>query len=269
MSVYKGNTTIDIANRPIVRFSWRRGGGPANEIVMQGSFDRMYEQALELSSDFDAIDIVQVKGEWFELRAAQQGDDVAEDHDVDGSNFTQSTVMNLLVKSRFTALGVTDEQYNKIASTVNDEVNKKKAGNQTYDQMQTAINTVLAEMTLAAASEVSLALADDIDQNGEQFFQAQYVYRHTQTVAERIFRQNKGTYVGVYANTHRIFTEDQLRTAERIPVELSLPQKVIDGTPAEWLKNPTRARIDRLKRTLITEYLFADKFSRVRYAPLA
>jgi hypothetical protein len=269
MSVYKGNTSIDTDLKPVVRMQWRRGGGPAYEITMQGSLDRMEYEAGQLVDQFDAIDIVQVQGDWFELRAAQQGDDVSEEHEVDGSNFTQSTLINLLVKQQFLAVSasITDAQYNRIVSTILDEVNKKKAGSQTYVQMQTAINNMLAELSLASVSELALELADDIDRHGDQFMQAQYVYRHSIVVAERVFKANGGSYAGIYNNTHRIFTEDQLRSAELIPLEFALPPKVLDNAQtAEWLKLPSRARIDRLKRTLITEYAFADEWSRKRYA---
>lgn len=270
MSVFKGVPRIDVDDRPIMRWQWRRGGGPANEIVMQGRYDELLEEAERLSDTFDAIDITRVKGTMFELRAAQQGDDVSEDHDVDGSNFTQSTLVNLNVRKTFTDAGLTDDGiYSEIVARISTEVSKFKSGQQSFSQMEDEVSTIMVEKGLETpeAFTAALDLAEDLSLNGDQFLQAQYVYRRTLVLAERIYRANFEGYAAIFADTHRIFTEAQMRDAENIAADIPLPPSVVDPSQSlEWLKCPTKSRVDRIKRIIVKEYMGADIWSRTRYA---
>lgn len=264
MSNRKGQSLIVPGPNP-TEWRWQRGSGPARQVFYEGKFSELEDIAYnELMDDFDSI-IIRPKsngvGGWYRMEAAQNGEDVTEDYEVDGSSLTQNTLTNLNVKARYLTAGYPEDSYASFFSKIAAEVRKLQSGQQTYDAMQTAVATIFAD-------PLGVEFADDLYRYGDQFLNAQYCFRHTITVADRVFQQNAGSFEGVFDSTNRIFTEAQLRDEENIPDDFRLPQSIIDNNvSAEWLKMPSRTRYGLgHARTITLEYLFADSWSRLKYA---
>lgn len=263
MSRIKGRTIHGQTKRcPVTEWKWTRGSGEAQQIFLRGSYSNLrFNHAPGIAEIYDSIVIRHVSGEMYELIAAQSGDDISEIHDVDASNLTQNTLVNLRVKKQFTEAGVLEEEYVPIVVKIQGEVNKFRNGSQSYSAMTGAVSTI------AGGRQCGFDLMDNLAKWGDQFLNAQYCYRHTIRIAERIFVGSNGLFGDIYANTHKIFTEEQLRSAENIPTGFALPQKVIDNSqPAQWLKQPSRNRyVVGQCREVVLEYLFADEWDEFKY----
>lgn len=293
MSQYKGRAVIN-ASRPKARIAlpfnwenieswrWQRSGGPAIQEEFKGNFPDMFTIAGQLMPYFDALSIEKISGEFFKLTAAQSGEEITEIHEVQGMNFTQNKLYSLVLYNRLYALAAElngggglspaalDFLVKSIMSNIAKEVQKYKSGEQDYDEMKTNVEALFASAATDAAA-IGLEFMDDLDRNGDQFLQVQYTYRHTIVIAERIFVANSGTFAGAYNNTHQIFSEAQLIAREAIPSEFVLPPSVLNiNAPSEWLKQPTHSNLTTgQKRHLVTEYLSADRWSRLYYNVVA
>lgn len=262
MSSYKGNSLITPVGGPS-EWRWQRGSGPARQVFYEGPFDVLEGIAYDtLMDEFDSI-IIRPKngvGEWYRMEAAQNGEDVAEDYEVDGSSLTQNTLTNLNIKARYLALNYPEASFASVFSKIADEVRKKQSGQQTYDEMRTAVGTIFDD-------PLGYEFMDDLDRYGDQFLNSQYCFRRTITVADRVFINNNAFFADTFDNTNRIFTEAQLRATENVPNEFWLPKSIVDNSvSAEWLKMPSRTRYTiGHQRTIVREYLFADSWSRLKY----
>lgn len=263
MSKFKGAPVIDaITANPVVRWEWRRNLGISKQIVRKGSFNQMVARAGIEMPNYDAITISQIgEGGMFKMELAQNGDEMTEVHEVSGTSLMQNKIFNLVLKQRFLESGITEENHPNIVSQIADEVLKKKAGNQTYDQMASAVATI------GGNNAVAFELMDDLDRNGDQVPTEQATYRHTIVLAERIFQENSEFFGGMFGNRQRIFTESQLRDVESIPDDFELPPSIVaPSAPSEWLKMPTVSTLNLFqKRTITTEYLSGDEISRLYY----
>ena len=263
MSKKKGQDFIKPYAYLPLEWRWTRGSGPAKQFFYEGSFSRCETQAYALMDEYDSI-IIRPKnngvGEWYRLEAAQNGEDVTEDYEVDGSSLTQNTLTNLNIKARYLDLGYPEESFASVFSKIAAEVKKVQQNQQTYDAMLAAVATIFDD-------PLGVEFADDLYRYGDQFLNAQYCFRHTITVADRVFFANAGSFEGIFDKTNRIFTEAQLRDEENIPEDFTLPPQIRDNTqPAEWLKMPSRTRYGLgHARTIVIEYLFADSWSRLKY----
>ena len=87
MSKKKGQDFIKPYAYLPLEWRWTRGSGPAKQFFYEGSFSRCETQAYALMDEYDSI-IIRPKnngvGEWYRLEAAQNGEDVTEDYEVDG-----------------------------------------------------------------------------------------------------------------------------------------------------------------------------------------
>lgn len=270
MSLFKGVPHFgQTAKAPVMRWQWNRASGSAEQIFVSGSYNYLRNTvAPALVDDYDSIVIDQESGDLYKLIAAQTGEETTEIFDIHGSNLSQSVLINLTMKERFLDLGVPENKYATLVSQINDEVAKKKSGGQNYAQMEAAILTLIEAIVDLTQPLIDLAgeLMDRIDRHGDQFLQAQYSFQHTLILPERIYAGG-GDYAYVFANTHRIFTEPQMRDAESVPELFAIPKSILDNeVSAEWLKQPSHSSMTLFqKRHIVTEYLGADSWDRLTY----
>lgn len=258
MSLYKGAVSIPTATQAdqITELHWTRGGGESLQKFIEGKWSKVYSDLQFAKADWDSA-VITRKGDWWRLELSQNGDTLTDIHEIQGSNLMQSKVYNTVLKAQFTALAMDESHISRIAA----EVQKYKTGAQSYAEMASAVATI------GNNNAVAFDLMDDLDRNGDQFLQVQYCYRHSVIMSERFFNSNSETFWGIYDNVSRIFTEDALYDVEVIPEEFALPQRVLDGDPAEWLKQPPHANhTSGQRRELVNEYIFADEWSRLYYA---
>jgi hypothetical protein len=272
VSQYKGDRVIKPFNQPgdagVEMFTWNRGGGQSIQKFWMGNWNETLARLGLLQRDWDSITIRREKGGMFRLDAAQSGDDYTEIHEVTGTNLMQSKLFSLVLKQKFVTAGVPAATALTIISKIANEVRKYQNQQQTYAEMQAAVAATVS--SYSGAATLASSLMDDLDRNGEQFLQVQYVYTHTVSVAERVFQANAASFQGVYDNVERVHSESQVFNYENIPAEFYLPQRVLDGAPAEWLKQPPRAVLTSgQRRELTVTYLFADEWSRLYYLDAA
>jgi hypothetical protein len=208
----------------------------------------------------------------YRLEAAQTGDEITEIYDVHGANLSQSVLINLVLKSQFEAAGNppgSAVDFETIAAEIDRVVSAYKAdGSQTKAEMAAAIAALPSVLALSdAGDQLAQDLADHLIRHGDQFLQAQYSLVHTLILPERYYIGG-GDFSYVFSNTHRVFTESQLRDAEDIPGDFSLPKSIINNNvSAEWLKQPAHSSMTLYqKRQIVTEYLSADTWVPFLYA---
>lgn len=270
MSQFKGLQHFGQTVRaPVMRWEWKRSTGSIEQVFVCGGYNYLRNTvAPDLVDDYDSIVIEQMDGEMYKLMAAQTGEEITEVYDIHGSNLSQSVLINLTMKEQFIALGIPEDKYANLVSQINDEVQKKKSNGQTYAQMEAAVLALVVSLVDLTQPLINLAsdLMDRIDRHGDQFLQAQYSFQHTIILPERTY-QGGGDFEYVFDNTHRIFTESQLRDAENVPGTFAIPNSILNNAiPAEWLKQPSHSSMTlNQKRQIVTEYLGADTWDRLTY----
>jgi hypothetical protein len=264
MSQYKGQVEIKPPNTPtnqgIDRWTWTRASGESWQKFWEGSWSQCLSRANLLKSNWDHITISRKAGNWFRLDASQGGDEYTEIHEVQGSSMTQSVLLSTVAKKRFVDSGVADADAFTMMSKIAAEVRKYQSNQQTYAEMAAAVATI------GSNNQTAFDFMDMLDRYGDQALQSQYIYTHTTVVSERMFEAAGANFELVYEGTNRIHTEDEVFAAENIPAEFRLPPRILDGAPAEWLKQAATARTTSgQRRELIVSYLFADEWDRFKY----
>lgn len=265
MSVRKGQANWgQTVKAPVMSWTWDRNTGETEQFFRCGSYAYLKDTvAPDLMDDYDTITIDQVGGDVYKLVAARTGENQQHIHEVRGSNLTQQLISNLKLKAAYLAIaGKLEANYVKDFVAVTQEADKVKRGEQTVAAMRTAIDAIPFTEQLADD------YADELLKFGDEFLNAQYCYTHTIVLPDRSYNGDLGF---IYNNTHRIFTESALRSAEDIPSYFALPKAIVNGGEAEWLKQPTTDSLNSTtgRRTIVLEYLFADVWSPVKYDPAA
>ena len=267
VTAYKGRPTIPYKSPPpVTRWSWRRGSGESQQVFIKGSWAHVRAEAEKMKVTYDVLEINPISGGMFQLDAAQTGDVYDETHDTDSVNKSVDKLSSLVMRAQFIALGATTAKYPEFVSRIADKVQAKKTGEQTYSQIETGVRDMVLELFPSLGTPVPLQdkaveLLRDLDQDGPFFLGAEFVYRRTISVAERVFIANNGSFAGVYTNTHRVFSESDLRTTEEIPDDFWLPRSLSTDAPAQWLKLPPKCRMTvGHRREVVKEYLSADSW---------
>lgn len=295
MSLRKGSKTIGIASssnkagvplpvdwRLITQWKWNRGGGPALSISAEGSFPDMFAAASRLTGNYDSINISRKQGDWFRLEAAQNGDTITEIHEVHGTSLSQNIMTNPVLKSQLisstsgTASPIIDDSadigasalgFSVVVAKIRAAVNKFLV-DQDYTSMKKAVENACGGASPAPL--VARQIMDRMCRGVDYFFNVQYTYTHTIIVAERIFIANNGTFEGAYDDILNVFTEEKLRRSwndggEGIPDEFRLP-KGSNGAAGEYLKLSASINLTTgQKRTIVSNYQFADSIDRLLY----
>lgn len=270
-TAYKGKPQVPASGDPdvILAYEWRRTGGPTVQIAREGSYVSLMAMVPELKLSYDAISIKQKQsGGWFRLEAAQNADGITDIHEVTGSNLSQAKGLNQNIRGNFPSL--TSGAIDKIIAKVKAEVLKVQQSTED-DAVDVAWENVKRAIELQGGVTSLEYCADLVREfsNGSEFLNTQYTYRHTVVCAERYFSDvaNTSVFADAYKYVHQIFTEDQLRTAELIPATFVFPPQVSDGAKkGEWLKEPSHCELTyNQKRTITSEYTFADSWSRILY----
>ena len=280
-TVYKGQPQIPAAGAAddVVQYEWRRTGGPAVQIFREGSYATLADMVPTLQASYDSISIKQkTGGGWYRMECAQNGDGITEIHEVSGSNLSQAKNLSSPLRDLAKSMGIPED----LVHLDNDKVGiflVNVAG--AVNAMYTSNLTSPYEVTLKLVKDLIIQYGGtEIDgfsaklirelSFGKEYLQTQYTYRHTVVCAERYFSDvvNAAYFQNAYKDVHKIFTEAQLRTAELIPDAFPLPPQISDNTkPAEWLKEPSHSELTyNQKRTITSEYTFADIWSRLLYA---
>lgn len=259
MSVYKGNAVLSpTAKAPVMSVRWTRANGLSERVRHEGSFNFLRYQILpQLAPFYDSIEINHDHGDWYVLEAATVGDEIIERYEIAGSNLSQSVLVNPTFRKRFLAKGYQESLYAKIVSDIATEVDKKKRGDQTYQGMKDAIDTFFDDV-------LGDDFADAMLKTGDQFLQAQYVFSHSLSMAARVYEFGGNPYPNMFEKTDWIFTLAQMRNAESVPGNFTIPNV------AEWLKQAvSSSRIEGQRWELSVAYLGADKWERAYYEALS
>lgn len=247
---------------PVDSFRWTRSNGPQISIKHQGSFSQLYEIGAQLSDQFDEIEIFRERGvgDWFNLIARQNADEIVETHERISSETNYSILTSPVLFDRFAQYGgATDAQIEQALSVIKAKT-ETITDQASYDA---ALTAGIDACTLIGLTGADALVAEVIKrlQLGNQFYLVPiYTYRHTYTMADRLF---DGSLIpNLDENVGKIFTTAQLYTAESIPPDFPLPT-------GEWLKNgPSAALQVGQKRQVSVSYIFADTWSRLTYAEI-
>lgn len=264
MSLRRGQISIPLPNEaaPVSLWKWQRGAGASKSLWREGAYANLMAQVPTLQESYDSITITRKIGAWFRLEAAQADDNLTEVFEVLGSHLSQSKLFNLRLREQFIAAGLTSpsESISKVAAAVQ---RYKSEGTGSAADYQRMVATVTAEFAAGAQLDLALRFMDDLDQNGDTTVVSQYSFQRSISMSERAYLENGSTlFSGIYRYTDQIFTEAELRFEEAIPDEFPLPPSVLNNNaPALWLKQPTKCTQTNNRRTVTTEYLFADEWS--------
>lgn len=288
--VYKGNYAnprVFDSGKPqssgLVERRWTRGSGGAVQEFHEGSEAEMVYRMNALKSQYDSGVIRKVgDGDWYRLEMAQSDDSITDIFEVHGSSFYQSICINPIIKKK-----ILEQQY-YVDDTENPSFDVKS-----YTRLMSVIQSSVAKFrselnyqamlkrifddSQAMGNDITGATAlmikfvcDKIIIGEDHFLNANYTFRHTIAISERVFIQNGFSYQDVYNKTLKIHTEQLMRDRELIPDEFPLPPKISNNKqPAEWLKQPSKPEFQwGQKRAITTEYSFADKWE-AKYYDLA
>jgi hypothetical protein len=285
MSAIKGWRVISPVTSPNLgnpdSFKWTRTGGAAiSYTYSNGPFADLFAIGADLSTDYDSIDIVKNgEGNTYKLVAAQNGDEVNETHEVNGSHVTQNRIDNLKLMQMVGALISTafygsqsaeDKAAALIIRPVLAEIiryaNKVKADQSSYSTALDDLFVRLLDLTGhdLAAEPLIEQIMQDLITRGDQFLQASYTYRHTYVYADRIY--NRAAHPEIFQKVNYVYTEAKMRTAESIPNDFYIPQSILPNSggvakPAYWLKMaPTASLTFGQKRVVSIIYQFADEW---------
>lgn len=256
---------------PFSEWRWTRNQGESESVFEVGTADYLRNvRAPELMLDYDSITIRPDNGggDMFRLDAARTGQEWQDLHEVQGSNLTQSVLINRVMKAKFLAAGIPEGKYIQLVSDIAQKVAQRRGTEQAYTQMYDQViqlyDAVVNGEINQAGIDVCGLLLNHLDLNTDHYLAEQYVYRHSWVIPDRSYDGDLGY---IYNNTHRVFTESQLRSDENIPGFYSLPASTINNNGALWLKQPVSDCLDgvSLRRSITIEFLAADDWSALLY----
>lgn len=259
-SAYKGWNLIPKAGAaPVDAFRWSRTGGPQIAITYQGTYDALYNIGADLSATFDEIEISRKggKGSLFIMTARQNGEEIIETHERIPSQENISLLLSPVLIDRFAQYGgATDDQI-KQALTVIKAKASQITDQTTYDQALEAGVDACTIIGVTGADDLVAKVIRKIQLGSEFYRVPTYTYRHTYTMADRLFSDS--LIASLDFNVGKVFSTEQLVTAESIPGDFPMPS-------GEWLKDGPSAQLQvGQKRQVAVTYTWATEWDRLTY----